>query len=525
MTSPKTPSAASPRLVLVAMIFAVAMMFIDQTIVSLAVPDLQKDLSLSATGAQWIVNGYLLSLAALFTLGGKLADVLGHRRMVTIGVAGFAAASALCGATPTGELGEAWMITFRVIQGGFAALLFPAALAIVVGAFPARERGRALATFFGITGALTAVGPLAGGYLTEWTWRAIFWVNIPVAIVALILTARAKPAQGRRDVAIDYRGAVLVSAGMGLLVLGLQQAGTWGWTSASTIGCIAAGLLVLAAFVAFELRQSEPLIQVRMFAKRGFAFDNAVLLLMSAVFVPFFFFASVYAQASLGDTATQAGMFLLVFFGGFAAASQWGGRIVDKYGARPAVVLGCLVAAVGFYLWGSELTSLSFGDQWFAVVIAGAGLGLVLGPVSTDALNRAPGASYGEVTGVTQTVRNLGASIGLAVLGSLFISQNLDRIETTLTSKGVPASEADRIAHAVTSPGGGDAGGLASQAGSGAQAIVDAVRLDIAHSTQTVVWIMAGIMLAAFVVAQLGLPKGRPEETADDATVPAASVA
>ena len=146
-----------------------------------------------------------------------------------------------------------------------------------------------------------------------------------------------------------------------------------------------------------------------------------------------------------------------------------------------------------------------------AVAIAGAGLGLVLGPVSTDALNRAPGASYGEVTGVTQTVRNLGASLGLAVMGSMFISQNVDRIESTLTGHGVPAAEADRIAHAVTSPGAGEPG-ASSGGGSAAQAIVEAVRLDIAHSTQTVVWIMAGIMAAAFVVAQLGLPKGRVVE-------------
>jgi MFS family permease len=137
-TSTRTPR---QRLVLVAMIFAVAMRFIDQTIVALAIPSLQKDLSVSATGAQWIVNGYLLSLAALFVLGGKLADVLGHRRMVTIGVVGFATCSALCGATPTGALAETWIIFFRIAQGAFAALLFPAALAIVVGAFPSASAG------------------------------------------------------------------------------------------------------------------------------------------------------------------------------------------------------------------------------------------------------------------------------------------------------------------------------------------------------------------------------------------------
>jgi EmrB/QacA subfamily drug resistance transporter len=301
------PQSGAPnkRLVLVAMIFAVSMMFIDQTIVALAIPDLQKDLSLSSTGAQWIVNGYLLSLAALFALGGKLSDVLGHRRMVIIGVTGFAVCSALCGATPTGSIGETWMIVFRVLQGAFAALMFPAALGIVVSAFPLAERGRALAAFFGITGALTAVGPLAGGYLTEWTWRAIFWINIPVAIIALILTFKAKPAETRQPAPIDYRAAVLISAGMGFVVLGLQQAGVWGWTDPKTIGSIVVGIVLLVLFVTSELRQREPLIRVRLFEDRGFFVDNAVLLLMSAVFVPFFFFASVYAQAALGYSATR----------------------------------------------------------------------------------------------------------------------------------------------------------------------------------------------------------------------------
>jgi MFS family permease len=202
------------------MIFAVAMTFIDQTIVAIAVPELQKDLSMSPTGVQWIVNGYLLALSALFAFGGRLADIAGHRTMVIVGVTGFALASALCGATPTGELAEAWMIFFRVIQGAFAALMFPAALAIVVAAFDISERGKAMATFFGVTGGLTAVGPLAGGYLTEITWRAIFWVNIPVAVIALVLTTLSKPSNEKHPAPLDYRGAVLVSGGMGLVVVG-----------------------------------------------------------------------------------------------------------------------------------------------------------------------------------------------------------------------------------------------------------------------------------------------------------------
>ena len=142
---------------------------------------------------QWAINAYIVSLAALFAFGGRLADIVGHRRMVTLGVVIFGTASLLCGLTPTGGLAEPWLVTWRIVQGAGGALMFPAALAIVVQTFPLRERGRALAVFFGIAGGLTAIGPLLGGYLTEWTWRGIFWVNVPVAILALVLIAIAQP--------------------------------------------------------------------------------------------------------------------------------------------------------------------------------------------------------------------------------------------------------------------------------------------------------------------------------------------
>ncbi|KAB2860902.1 MAG: MFS transporter, partial [Bauldia sp.] len=235
------------------MICAVAMTFIDQTIVAIAVPDLQKDLGLSEAGVQWVINGYLVALAALFAFGGRIADIAGHRRMVLIGIAIFATASALCGATPAGGIAEAWLIFWRVVQGAGAAIMFPAALAIVVAAYPQDERGKAMAAFFGIAGGLTALGPLAGGYLIELTWRAIFWINVPVAIAAVIMTLRAKPDDTRRPAPLDYRGAVLAAFGIGLLVLGLQQSSAWGWDSLATWGSIAVGLVLIAVFIRVEL--------------------------------------------------------------------------------------------------------------------------------------------------------------------------------------------------------------------------------------------------------------------------------
>ncbi|MDO8186859.1 MFS transporter [Conexibacter sp. JD483] len=513
---------ANRRAVLIAMIFAVAMMFIDQTIVVLAVPDLQHDLGVTATGAQWILNGYLLALSALFALGGKLADVLGHRRMVLVGVIAFATFSALCGATPTGDIGEAWMIFFRVLQGASAALLFPAALAIVVAAYPVRERGKALALFFAASGGLTAVGPLAGGYLTEWTWRAIFWINVPVAIIAVVLTLRAKIPDTRHPAKIDYRGAVLISAAMGLVVLGLQQAGVWGWDDPRTWACIVVGLLLLVGFVLNQLRVPNPLIEMRIFLQRAFSADNVVLFLISAVFVPLFFFASVYAQASLGEDASSAGVYLLYFFLGFAVASQIGGRILDERGAKPSVVIGCIVAAAGFVLWGRSLPDMELSSQWYWIVLAGAGMGLVLGPVSTDAVNRAPRTSYGEVTGITQTVRNFGASLGLAIMGSVFVTENVRRVTDTLEARGLPAARAEAIAHSLSSANAASSGGGGGGADS---AIYQAVQLDIAHSTQVIAFAMAGIMVVAFVVARIGMPRGRVEEQilADEDPEPAAA--
>jgi EmrB/QacA subfamily drug resistance transporter len=508
------------NLVLAAMIFAVSMTFIDQTIVAIAVHDLQSDLSLSSTGVQWIINGYLLSLSALFAFGGRLADIAGHRRMVTLGVVIFATASALCGATPTGGGSEAWIITFRVIQGAGAAIMFPAALAIVLESFPVQERGKALALFFGIAGGLTCIGPLAGGYLTAWTWRAIFWINIPVAIIALILTAISKPDDKKTEGTIDFRGTALITAGMALAVLGLQQSSVWGWGSLSTWGCIVVGVALLAFFVVYELRIANPLLRLRVFRDKAFAVDNIVLFLLMIPFVPLFFFASMYAQISLGESASETGLYLLIFFAGFAIATQWGGRILDRVGARPSMVAGCAVAAVGFYLWGHHLTDLSVSSQWPYIVLAGAGVGLVLSPTNTDALNRVPSSRYGEATGITQTVRNFGSSIGLALLGTLLILENKSRLETTLGAKGIPKSAADSVANAI-SGGGGEAPTGAHPSHS--VAIVEkAIPGSFALATRSVFYAMAGVMALAFLVALAAMPKGKVEEVIEDPEAPPA---
>ena len=421
--------------VLAAMIFAVSMTFIDQTIVSIAVPNIQRELGLSSTGVQWVVNGYLISLAALFALGGRLSDIFGHTKMCVIGVIVFVVASTMCGLTPKGSGAEAWIVTFRVVQGAGGALMFPAALAIVVNTFPLQQRGKALALFFGIAGGLTAIGPLLGGFLTEWTWRAIFWVNIPVALIALALIAVSKPKTQFKRAPIDYRGAVLIAAGIGLSIFGLQQSVPWGWSNPWTWICIIAGLVIISVFVLVEARTESPLIKVEIFRIRPFAMENLVLLIAMMAFIPVFFFASEYAQIALHDSASKAGIFLLYFFIGFVIAAQIGGRILDREGAKRAVVLGCAIAAVGFGLWASKVTTLSFSKQEIWIIVAGFGMGMMLGPANTDAVNRAGNLSYGEATGITQTIRNLGASLGLAALGTILLFTYRSHLTTSLKAR------------------------------------------------------------------------------------------
>jgi EmrB/QacA subfamily drug resistance transporter len=505
----------SRNLILAAMIFAVAMTFIDQTIVSIAVPQIQQQLGLSSTGVQWAVNAYLLALAALFAFGGRLADTVGHRKMVTLGVIIFAGASAMCGLTPKGNLAEAWIVAFRVLQGAGGAIMFPAALAIVVQTFALRERGRALALFFGIAGGLTAIGPLLGGFLTQWTWRAIFWVNIPVALIALALIFISRPVTEHRPARMDYRGVVLIASGVALSVFGFQQAGIWGWSNPGTGLCIAVGAALLVVFYFVEMRTPSPLIQVSIFRIRPFLVENLVLGVAMMAFVPVFFFASEYAQISLGKTASQSGLFLLYFFIGFVIAAQIGGRMLDRRGAKLPVVLGCALAAVGYWLWAGKVTGLSFASQQWFIIMSGAGMGFMLGPASTDAVNRASRLTYGEATGITQTVRNYTASLGLAILGTILVTEMRSRLTTSLIAMGLPRARAQvEAAQLAQSRGGGSGGGGSG----GVAAIPHFYRLDFAYATRTVLYVMAGIMAVAWLVAVLGLRRGAQEDTIADGT-------
>ena len=278
--------------------------------------------------------------------------------------------------------------------------MFPAALAIVVNVFPLRERGKALALFFGIAGGLTAIGPILGGYLTQWTWRAIFWVNIPVAIIALVLIAVSKPKTQYQRAPIDYRGAVLIAAGIGLSIFGLQQSVPWGWSNPSTWICIIGGpghhrrLRPGRAADRVAAHQGRDLPHPRLYGRERRAADrhdglHPGLLLRQRVRADRAAQDRPRRPASSSSTSSSAS----------SSPAQIGGRMLDREGAKRAVVIGCAIAAVGFGLWASKVDHADFSKQQIWVIVAGAGMGMMLGPANTDAVNRAGNLSYGEATG------------------------------------------------------------------------------------------------------------------------------
>jgi len=421
---------------------AMAMVMIDFTIVSISATTIQHDLSLSETGEEWLVTAYALSTAAFVALGGRLGDVFGHRRIVVAGILLFAGSSLLCGLVPDGGgISEVWLIVFRVLQGVGGGLLIPSATVLVLDAFPPGERGKGLSVFFIVAGLFTAIGPVAGAYLTEfWTWRAIFWINVPVALLALWELSRVELADTKRPAPIDIRGAVLIVAGMGLAVLGIQQSTVWGWGDPATIGSIVVGLALLVGFVSVERRVEAPLIDVRAMAQnRPFALDNVLTFLAFGPWLAVFFFGSVYFQVAVGQNPTEAGFSILTMFYSFFAASRIGGIWMDKGGAKRPVARGFLFATIGMVVWASELSELSRSDTLWGMLITGGGFGLILSPLNADALNRVPDAMRGQASGVIQTFRNFGSAVGMAVMGTIIAS------DTVVTGPSAPADFADSM--------------------------------------------------------------------------------
>jgi predicted MFS family arabinose efflux permease len=323
---------------------------------------------------------------------------------------------------------------------------------------------------------------------------------------------------------MDYRGLALITAGIVLGVFGFQQAPLWGWTNPAIGGCIAAGLVLLVVFYRIQRQTESPLIDTEIFRNRTFLVENLVLGIIMLAFVPIFVFTSEYAQISLGKQAKDAGVFLLFFFMGFAVATQIGGRLLDKVGAKRPVTMGCGLAAAGFILWAGKVTTLDFGKQQWFIVIAGAGMGLMLSPANTDAVNQAGRFSYGEATGITQTIRNYAASLGLAVLGTTLVSRMRVNVANQMVSElHVPRKDAEAAASGLAqmqssgSSGGGGAPDLSK--------IPHFYQMAFAQSFETILYAMGGIMAVAAVVALVGLKAGVQHGDAVEAAVDAGAEA
>jgi EmrB/QacA subfamily drug resistance transporter len=449
---------------------AMAMVMIDFTIVSISASTIQQDLHLSETAVQWLVTAYALSTAAFVALGGRLGDIFGHRNIVRAGIVVFALSSLLCGLVPdSAGISVPWLITFRVLQGVGAGMLIPSATVLVLDAFPGNERGKGLAVFFIVAGLFTAIGPVAGSYLTQyWTWRAIFWINVPVAILSLVEFRFATLNDIKRPAKLDVRGAVLIVVGMALTVLGIQQSTAWGWGSPATWLSIIAGIAILALFVAVERKTEDPLIDINaMLANRPFAVDNLLTFLVFAPWLAVFFFGSEYFQVAVGQDPTQAGFSILTMFYSFFVASRIGGGMMDRGGAKQPVAIGFLLGAIGMIVWAGNLSELSSSATLWGMLITGAGFGLVFSPLNTDALNRLPDSMRGQGSGIVQTFRNFGSAIGMAIMGSIVAGA------TDLSGTNGPA--------------------------------------DFASAMQTAFYVGAGMLALGYVLTRILMPDGKQE--------------
>lgn len=411
-------------LVLIAMTGSLSMIMLDQTVVTVALPSMARDLPLTSHGQQWVLSAYVLAIAALVAVGGRAADLLGRPRAFRIGVTLFFLASAGCALTPAGALGEAGIIAFRVLQGAGAALMMPVSATIVLGAFPEGERGRVMAIYAGISQIFLALGPLIGGLLTEYvTWRAVFLLNVPVGIATLVLVALAKvPNRPERTASgISVLDVGLVVTGLAGTTLAVQQSAAWGWGSPLTLGLLAAGVALTGWFVVRQVHASDPLIHLRLFADRGFTGAALVMGLVQFGLLGTILYNSIYVQNLLGFGPVQAGLAALPLILPLTVAAQVGGRWYDRAGVRPPVLTGMAVCTAGTVAWLLALPGLDYSRQVPGMIAVGLGLGLTLSPTNTDALGRVPEPERSQASGVVQTVRQLGGTLGIAVIGSVVL--------------------------------------------------------------------------------------------------------
>lgn len=485
------------------------MIFVDQTVVSVALPRIQSDLAVSQSGLQWIVNAYVLSLAVTVALGGKLGDMFGRVRAFLVGVVLFALASAFCGLAP----GEGVIIAARVFQGLGAALMLPSSAAIVIESFDIRERGKAMAIYVGVAQAFLALGPLLGGFLTQYlSWRWVFWINLPVGALAVLMTYISRPRgmePGGGPVRPVY--VVLLMLGMFAFVFGLQQGHEWGWSSPVTLGFLSSGLVLLEIFSFIQMQSDEPLIQLKLFRNPAFAVDSVLLFCIQFAMISIIVFGAIYLQNNLGFSPLKAGFALMPIIFSVVLMSQISGRLFDRVGVKVPALTGTLLIALGFLSQAPFLEGAEFRRILPGMILMGLGIGFVMVPTSTDALNRAGSEFRGQASGVVQTMRQIGATVGLASIGGLVAT--VQGVEVARVIKGFngPESVREKLAPLVESALEGQSYAI-RELSTISPDLVPKLHTAVAKSIAAGYYFAGSVVLAAFFIALIFMRSGRQQE-------------
>ena len=405
-----------------AMCFALFMMMLDNTVVNVALPSIQEDLGASLSSLEWAVNAYTLSFGVLLVTGGRLGDIFGRRRMFLLGVTIFALSSATAGLAQD----TAMLIVSRVVQGVGGALMMPATLSIVTNAFEPHERGKAIGTWAGVSALALAIGPVVGGLLTEHvSWRAIFYLNIPVAVGAIAATLFAVRESRDESVGreIDYLGVGALTVGLTALVLALIQSNAWGWGSVAIIGLLVLSVVSLAAFVVIERRVPAPVVELPLFASRNFVGTNLVALIVTFAMLAQFFFVTLYIQDVLGYSPVETGLRFLPATLMIVLIAPLAGRLTDRIGPRWLIGAGLTIVSISLFWLTTIDTATTYGDIWPSFVLMGIGMALVMSPMSTAAMNAVAVEKAGVASGILSMNRMVGGTLGIAVIGAVFAAQ------------------------------------------------------------------------------------------------------
>jgi EmrB/QacA subfamily drug resistance transporter len=405
-----------------AMCFALFMVMLDNTVVNVALPSIQREIGAQLSALEWVINGYTLTFAVLIATGGRLGDIFGRRRMFLAGVIIFAVTSATAGFAQD----PAMLIGSRAIQGIGAALMMPATLSIITNAFPAAERGKAIGTWAGVSALALSIGPVIGGFLTEYvSWRAIFFINLPVAVAAVIATVFAvtESRDETVDRRVDYPGVISLTAALTAIVLALIEGNSWGWGSPQIVGLLAGGVIGIGAFVAIERRVAAPIVEFALFRTRQFIGTNLVAFIITFAMMGTFFFMALYMQDILGYSALEAGVRFLPTTLVIAVVAPISGRLADRLGPSTPMSAGLAILAVSMFMFAGISPSTTYSGLLVPFILMGFGIALVMSPMSTAAMNAVNVQKSGVASGILQMSRMVGASVGVAATGAIFQSQ------------------------------------------------------------------------------------------------------